>query len=75
MTRQRWLPWLLLAPMLTVFAVLLFWPIIRVVNLSLQDYGLKQLLKGETNYVGLANYKAILGDSFIWTTVLWSVLS
>ncbi|SEA32968.1 N,N'-diacetylchitobiose transport system permease protein [Bowdeniella nasicola] len=70
MTRQRWLPWLLLAPMLTVFAVLLFWPIIRVVNLSLQDYGLKQLLKGETNYVGLANYKAILGDSFIWTTVL-----
>jgi len=68
LTRGR--PWLLLAPALAVLAVLLLWPLVRVVLLSFQDYGLKQIASGTDNYVGLANYRAILGDPFLWTVVL-----
>jgi N,N'-diacetylchitobiose transport system permease protein len=63
-------PWLLLAPALLVLAVLLFWPLLRVAQLSFQDYGLREINTGESNYNGLANYRDILGDSFLWTTVL-----
>ncbi|RBM19872.1 sugar ABC transporter permease [Streptomyces sp. PT12] len=63
-------PWLLLAPALAVLAVLLFWPLVRVLLLSFQDYGLRQINTGESNYTGLDNYREILGDSFLWTTVL-----
>ncbi|MFI2704565.1 carbohydrate ABC transporter permease [Cellulosimicrobium composti] len=63
-------PWLLLAPGLVVLGVLLLWPLVRVVLLSLQDYGLRQIASGESNWVGLQNYADILGDSYLWTTVL-----
>ncbi|RKN42513.1 carbohydrate ABC transporter permease [Streptomyces hoynatensis] len=63
-------PWLLLAPALLVLAVLLFWPLVRVLQLSLQDYGLREINTGESNYIGLGNYREILGDSFLWTKVL-----
>ena len=63
-------PWLLLAPALLVLAVLLFWPLVRVVQLSLQDYGLRELNSGRSNYIGLGNYREILGDSFLWRKVL-----
>ncbi|MDB1088600.1 sugar ABC transporter permease [Streptomyces sp. ACA25] len=63
-------PWLLLAPALTVLAVLLLWPLVRVVLLSFQDYGLREIRSGESHYTGLDNYRTLLGDSYLWTTVL-----
>ncbi|MDT0319064.1 carbohydrate ABC transporter permease [Streptomyces millisiae] len=63
-------PWLLLTPALAVLAVLLFWPLVRVLLLSFQDYGLRQINTGESNYTGFDNYREILGDSFLWRTVL-----
>lgn len=63
-------PWLLLAPTLVILGVLLLWPLARVVNLSFQEYGLRQLASGETNYVGLDNYREILGSEYLWTVVL-----
>jgi len=63
-------PWLLLAPALVVLGVLLLWPLVRVVMLSLQDYGLRQIASGESNWIGLQNYADILGDSYLWTVVL-----
>nr|WP_283774653.1 sugar ABC transporter permease [Brachybacterium equifaecis] len=63
-------PWLLLAPSLILLGVLLIWPLVRVVDLSLQEYRLRNLLRGDTNYVGLANYTDILGNGFLWKTVL-----
>ena len=53
-----------------MLAVLLFWPLVRVVQLSLQDYGLRELNSGRSNYIGLGNYREILGDSFLWRKVL-----
>jgi N,N'-diacetylchitobiose transport system permease protein len=63
-------PWLLLAPTLVVLAVLLGWPLVRVVLISLQDYGLREINTGESNWIGLDNYTALLSDRYLWTTVL-----
>lgn len=63
-------PWLLLAPALTVLAVLLLWPLIRVVLFSFQDYGLKEIVTGKTNFTGLDNYTEALSDPQLWSVVL-----
>ena len=63
-------PWLLLAPALAVLAVLLLWPLVRVVLFSLQDYGLREIVSGEPNWIGLDNYVEIFTDPDLWTVVL-----
>lgn len=63
-------PWLLLTPALATLAVLLVWPLGRVVWLSFQDYGLRELNRGTTNWVGFDNYKEIFGGSYLYTVVL-----
>ncbi|WP_461029921.1 carbohydrate ABC transporter permease, partial [Streptomyces sparsus] len=68
--RHRRRPWLLLAPALLAVAGLLVWPLARVVWMSFQDYGLREIVSGESNYNGLANYREILGRPYLWTTVL-----
>ncbi len=73
-------PWLLLAPALVVLAVLLLWPLVRVVIFSLQDYGLREIVSGKTNFIGLANYAEIFGNSTLWSvalpnTVVFAILS
>lgn len=63
-------PWLLLAPGLAILAVLMLWPLVQVVVFSLQDYGLRQINTGETNFIGLGNYVEALTDPTLWTVVL-----
>ncbi len=63
-------PWLLLSPALVLLGVLLLWPLLRVVLLSFQTYGTKQMLRHTTEWVGLKNYQRVLGDDFLWRTVL-----
>ena len=53
-----------------ILGVLLLWPLTRVIWLSVQDYGLRHLVSGETNFVGFANYQEILGSGYLWKTVL-----
>ncbi|GAA0424115.1 MULTISPECIES: carbohydrate ABC transporter permease [Leifsonia] len=73
-------PWLLLAPALVVLAGLLLWPLIRVVIISLQDYGLREIVSGKTNFIGFDNYAEIFGNATLWTvalpnTVIFAILS
>lgn len=63
-------PWLLIGPALIVLAGLLLWPLIRVFLFSLQDYGLPEIVSGEQNWVGLANYIEVFTDRLLWTVVL-----
>ena len=63
-------PWLLLAPALLVLAALLLWPLIRVVLFSFQDYGLRQIVSGDTNFIGGGNYTEALSDPSLWSVVL-----
>lgn len=61
---------MLLAPALAVLAVLMLWPLIRVVLFSLQDYGLPEIVSGESNWNGVANYGELFTSAQLWTTVL-----
>jgi N,N'-diacetylchitobiose transport system permease protein len=65
-----WLPWLLQAPALVVLAGLLLYPLYRVGVLSFQDFGLRELVTGQTTWVGLANFREVLGDPLLWKVAL-----
>ncbi|HSE07626.1 MAG TPA: sugar ABC transporter permease [Nocardioidaceae bacterium] len=65
-----WLPWVLLAPALTVLGGLLLYPLGRVVTLSVQDFGLRQLVTGESEWVGLGNFAEVLADPLLWRVAL-----
>jgi N,N'-diacetylchitobiose transport system permease protein len=63
-------PYALLAPSLAVLAAVLAYPLYRLVVLSFQQYGLRELFGGtEGRFIGLQNYRSILGDAFFWTVV------
>ena len=67
---DRLRPWMLIAPALIVLAGLLLWPLIRVVLFSFQDYGLREIVSGEPNFIGVANYLEALTSPTLWTVVL-----
>ena len=67
---DRLRPWMLIAPALVVLAGLLLWPLIRVVLFSFQDYGLREIVSGEPNFIGFANYLEVLASPTLWTVVL-----
>lgn len=58
--RSAWLPWVLLTPQVIIIGVFFFWPAVQAVLQSLQvqdSFGLS------TEWVGLANFKQLFGDS------------
>ncbi|WP_284293359.1 carbohydrate ABC transporter permease [Luteimicrobium album] len=63
-------PWLLLAPALIILGVLLLWPLVRMAMFSLQDYGLREIVSGSTNWIGFANFTEILTSRDLWAVVL-----
>ncbi|WP_314430205.1 sugar ABC transporter permease [Microbacterium lacticum] len=67
-------PWMLLAPALIILAGLLLWPLVRVVIFSFQDYGLREIVSGKTNFNGVDNYVEILTSDTLWTVVLPNTL-
>ena len=69
-TGTTWRPWLLLAPALVVLGGLLLYPLYRVVALSFQDFGLRELVTGETEWIGPANYRELVADPLLWRVVL-----
>jgi N,N'-diacetylchitobiose transport system permease protein len=68
--RRGWLPYLLVAPSLMAIAILLGWPVVRDVLISFQQLGLAELIQRRTVWIGLANYREILSDSFFWIVVV-----
>jgi N,N'-diacetylchitobiose transport system permease protein len=63
-------PWLLLAPALLALGTLLLYPLLRVGWLSLQDYGLRQVVSGQDTALGLGNYRELFADPLLWRTVV-----
>ncbi|GAB3632528.1 sugar ABC transporter permease [Microbacterium shaanxiense] len=63
-------PWLLLAPGLAILAGLMLWPLVQVFIYSLQDYGLREINTGESNFIGFDNYVEALTNPTLWTVVL-----
>ena len=62
-------PYLLIAPVVVVVGAILGYPIYRLVTLSLQEYGLEQLISKQGRWIGLDNFRSVLGDGVFWDTV------
>ena len=78
--RRALLPWVLLAPALAVVGVLLLFPLGRIVWLSFREYHLRNLVSGESDFIGFDNYVALLTDPYLWNvavlnTVVFAVVA
>ena len=73
--RSRWLPWVLLAPQLTVIGLFFFWPAAQAL---LQSFQLQDAFGTSTEWVGLANFQTLLADenyaASFKTTAVFSLL-
>ncbi|TCO53051.1 carbohydrate ABC transporter permease [Actinocrispum wychmicini] len=61
------LPYLLMAPALALVLVLLGWPTIQLLFISLRKLDLSELVTGKMVWVGFDNYSAALADPEFWT--------
>jgi N,N'-diacetylchitobiose transport system permease protein len=69
------IPWLLLAPCLVILAVVMGYPLVRLVTLSFQKFGQSQLWGFQPpESVGFANFSDVLGDSEFWQVVLRTII-
>ncbi|WP_069771704.1 carbohydrate ABC transporter permease [Streptomyces sp. LUP30] len=68
-------PWLLLAPCLLVLALVMGYPLVRLVTLSFQKFGQSQLWGFQpAESVGLDNFTGVLGDGEFWQVVLRTIV-
>jgi N,N'-diacetylchitobiose transport system permease protein len=73
-SRPRLLPFLLLLPALAVLGLMLGYPLVRLVTMSFQEFGLRQQFGTPAPWVGLANFREIVGESYFWTVLLRTVI-
>ncbi|SMF53832.1 carbohydrate ABC transporter permease [Streptomyces sp. Amel2xC10] len=68
-------PWLLLAPCLLVLALVMGYPLVRLVTLSFQKFGQSQLWGFQpAESVGFDNFAQVLGDTEFWQVVLRTIV-
>src|SRR4029079_5159592 len=72
--RVQPLPYLLLVPATVALALMLGYPIVRLLTLSLQKFGLKQQFGAAADWVGLKNFRTILHDAEFWAVLRRTVL-
>jgi N,N'-diacetylchitobiose transport system permease protein len=72
--RDRALPYALLAPAALILALVLGYPLVRLVVISLQDYGLRALFTGSAPWAGFANYSAVFTGGQFGPVLLRTVL-
>ncbi len=60
-------PYLLITPSLIALAVILGYPIFKLFSLSLERYGLTEIIAGKGVFVGFGNFTEILTDKEFWT--------
>ncbi|KOV82963.1 sugar ABC transporter permease [Nocardia sp. NRRL S-836] len=68
------MPYLLIAPTVLTTAYLLVYPLVRNVIISFQRFGLPELVRGDAQFAGFANYAKVLADPEFWAVVrrtLW----
>ncbi|MEV8035413.1 carbohydrate ABC transporter permease [Streptomyces sp. NPDC002742] len=68
-------PWVLLAPCLLILALVLGYPLVRLVTLSFQKFGQSQLWGFQpAESVGFDNFAHVLSDGEFWAVVVRTVL-
>lgn len=71
--RRPLLPYGLLLPAAAILALTLGYPLVRLVLISLQDYGLRSLFTGVVGWAGPANYVAVLRSPDLAPVLLRSI--
>jgi N,N'-diacetylchitobiose transport system permease protein len=66
---SRLAPYGLLLPALAVIAGVLAYPLVQLVALSFQKYGLFELIAHDGQWIGLDNYSQIVHDRQFWTVL------
>ena len=54
--------------------LLLGYPIYKLVRISFERYGLFELIQKRGHWIGLDNYRSVLGDHVFWDTVVRTVI-
>jgi N,N'-diacetylchitobiose transport system permease protein len=54
--------------------LLLGYPIYKLVRISFERYGLFELIQKKGHWIGVDNYRAVLGDHVFWDTVVRTVI-
>ena len=67
-------PYLLIAPVILAIGAILGYPLYRLATLSLQKYGLPELIHRKGEWIGLDNYRSVLSDSVFWDTLVRTVV-
>jgi N,N'-diacetylchitobiose transport system permease protein len=57
-----------------VITAILGYPLYRLVTLSFQQYGLPELIQRKGVWIGLDNFRSVLGDEVFWRTLLRTVI-
>ena len=68
------MPLVLLLPAVAVLGLMLGYPLVRLVTMSFQEFGLRQQFGTPAPWVGLANFREIIGDRYFWTVLLRTVI-
>ena len=68
------MPYALIAPVVVTIALVLGYPLYFLVRLSLQQYGLFELIRHKGIGVGLANYRSVLHDQIFWHTLVRTIV-
>ena len=67
-------PYLLVAPVVIAIGAVLGYPLYKLVTLSFQRYGLPELIQRKGEWVGLDNFRSVLGDEVFWDTLVRTVV-
>jgi N,N'-diacetylchitobiose transport system permease protein len=68
--RVSFAPYGLILPVVAVIVLLLGYPIYKLVRISFEQYGLFELIRHKGRWIGLDNYRSVLGDHVFWDTVV-----
>jgi N,N'-diacetylchitobiose transport system permease protein len=72
--RFSWAPYALVLPVIVAIGVVLGYPIVKLITLSFQKYGLFELIQHKGVWIGLDNYSSVLHDHVFWDTVIRTVI-
>jgi N,N'-diacetylchitobiose transport system permease protein len=62
-------PYVLAGPAVVVLLAVLGYPLVRLLQLSVSEFGLPQQFGAPAPFVGLANYADLLGDPYFWVVL------
>jgi N,N'-diacetylchitobiose transport system permease protein len=67
-------PYWLIVPVVVAIGTILGYPLYKLVRLSLEQYGLPELIQRQGSWVGLDNFSSVLQDSVFWNTLLRTIV-